>query len=314
MGSQHRRCAVIGAANIDIGGFAAGKLAMQDSNPGRIRLTAGGVGRNIACNLAQLGVEVELIAALGDDVFADVIRAGCAASGVGLSMALTAPEATSSAYLYISDHRGDMQLAVNDMEICARLTPEALRPRLKAINAMDAVILDANLPAETLAWLGPRLEPPIIADTVSTSKAVRLKPILPWLRALKPNAIEAEALTGIAISDTTSTWMNAQALANAGVDRVFITLGAMGVCCGDAVQALRLRSATPQLASATGAGDAFTAALAWAELKGLCLRDAAIAGLAASAIAVESVSAVNPDLSEGALIARMAHIREVCAV
>ena len=54
---SHLRCAVVGAANIDIGGFPQGRIALQDSNPGRVILSAGGVGRNIACNLARLGVE-----------------------------------------------------------------------------------------------------------------------------------------------------------------------------------------------------------------------------------------------------------------
>ena len=72
--AEKARCAVVGAANIDIGGFPLGRLSLRDSNPGRITLSAGGVGRNIACNLARLGVETRLIAALGTDAFADLIR------------------------------------------------------------------------------------------------------------------------------------------------------------------------------------------------------------------------------------------------
>ena len=73
------RCAVVGAANIDIGGFPSGRMAIQDSNPGRIALSTGGVGHNIACNLARLGVETRLVTALGADAFADIVRAepGC---------------------------------------------------------------------------------------------------------------------------------------------------------------------------------------------------------------------------------------------
>ena len=117
MGERHPRCAVIGAANIDIGGFPAGRLAMQDSNPGRVRLSAGGVGRNIACNLSRLGVETHLVAALGTDGFADLVRADCARAGVLTDLAFTFDGAASSAYLFIADADGDMQLAVNDMEI-----------------------------------------------------------------------------------------------------------------------------------------------------------------------------------------------------
>ena len=47
--------AVIGSANMDIGGYPEGPLAAGDSNPGRVRLSVGGVGCNIARNLALLG-------------------------------------------------------------------------------------------------------------------------------------------------------------------------------------------------------------------------------------------------------------------
>jgi pseudouridine kinase len=46
---------IIGGINIDIEGAPFKKLKYQDSNPGKIRLSYGGVGRNIAENLARLG-------------------------------------------------------------------------------------------------------------------------------------------------------------------------------------------------------------------------------------------------------------------
>ena len=48
------RFVVIGGANVDIMGIADQALRPQDSNPGTIRTTLGGVGRNIAENLARL--------------------------------------------------------------------------------------------------------------------------------------------------------------------------------------------------------------------------------------------------------------------
>ena len=302
------RCAVVGAANIDIGGFSAGRLSMRDSNPGKIRMSAGGVGRNIACNLARLGVDTQLIAALGGDAFADVIRRDCAAAGVGLERALVFEDAASSAYLFIDDAGGDMQLAVNDMGICDSLTPEALAPCVETLNAMDAVILDCNLSAGTLTWLSNALTVPLIADAVSAAKAGRLAGALPRLRCLKPNALEAEALTGEAVHGEASARRAAEALVEAGVARVFITLGERGVCCADSGQTLLIPGAPIRLVNATGAGDAFTAALAWAELRGLGLRDSAVAGLAAASIATEATLAVNPDMSEANLLERIERI------
>ncbi len=310
MGEGRLRCAVIGAANIDIGGFPAGRLSMQDSSPGKVRLSAGGVGRNIACNLAQLGIQTRLIAPLGTDSFADIVRADCARAGVDTSLCLTFEGKASSSYLFIADAGGDMQLAVNDMGICDRLTPEALQGILPELNAMDAVVLDANLPAATLEYLAKRLDVPLVADAVSTAKAPRLLGAMGKLTAVKPNAIEAETLTGIPVHGPDSAARAAARLVELGARRAFITLGERGVCCADGGGTLFLPGGAVRMVNATGAGDAFTAALTWALARGCGLRDCAAAGLAAASIAVESMETVSPEISEQAVRARMALIAD----
>jgi len=301
-----KRCAVVGAANIDIGGFPRGRVALQDSNPGRIVLSAGGVGRNIACNLARLGVETHLVAPLGTDAFADIVRSDCARARVDTGLCYTFPGAASSSYLYIADLNGDMQMAVNDMDICLRMTPEALSDRLDALNAMDAVVLDANLPEESITWLAAQVRAPLIADAVSAAKARRLLGALPGLHMLKPNALEAEALTGLPVHDSATAGAAARRLVEMGVRQVCITLGERGACCADGRGVRYMPGMPVQLTNATGAGDAFTAALVWAGLGGRSLIDAVRAGMAAAALTVESEQTVNPKLSEGALLKRMA--------
>ena len=302
------RCAVVGAANIDIGGFPQGRIALQDSNPGRVLLSAGGVGRNIACNLARLGVETHLVAPLGTDAFADILRADCARAGMDTRLCFTFPGAASSAYLFIADINGDMQLAVNDMDICLRLTPQVLTERIDALNAMDAVVLDANLPEESIAFLAERLRPPLFADAVSAAKARRLLPALPRLQAVKPNALEAEALTGLPVHDQPTAEAAARRLVAMGAAGACITLGERGVCCANRASARFLAGTPVQMINATGAGDAFTAALVWATLRGMDLFEAARAGMAAAALAVESGDTVNPAMSEEALRQRMAKL------
>ena len=302
------RCAVVGAANIDIGGFPQGRIALQDSNPGRVLLSAGGVGRNIACNLARLGVETHLVSPLGTDAFAGFLRADCARAGVDTRLCFTFPGAASSASLFIADINGDMQLAVNDMDICRRMTPEALAGRVDALNAMDAVVLDANLPEASIAFLAEQLRPPLFADAVSAAKARRLLPALPRLQAVKPNALEAEALTGLPVRDRPTAEAAARRLVEMGAAGACITLGERGVCCADR-GSLRFMAGMPvQMINATGAGDAFTAALVWARLNRMNLFQAARAGMAAAALAVESAETVNPAMSEEVLRRKMLEI------
>ena len=300
--------AVVGAANVDIGGFPAGRVIAGDSNPGRVRTSMGGVGRNIACNAARLGLQTELVTALGGDASAELIRADCARTGVGLSHALCFPEESTSTYLFIADGAGDMALAVNDMGIYGRMTVERLSPLLDALNGAALVVLDANLPTETLAFLAERCTVPVLADAVSAAKAERLRGAMPWLHAVKPNRLEAELLTGVAVTDGDSARRAAEALLGMGARRVFLTLGAQGVCCADEDGAMLLPIAKARVRNATGAGDAFTAALAWSTVKGLPLRATALAGLAAAGIAAEAMETVSGEMSEALLMERMNEI------
>ena len=198
-----------------------------------------------------------------------------------------------------------MQLAVNDMDICLRMTPEALSGRIDALDAMDAVVLDANLPEETLAFLARRLRVPLLADAVSAAKARRLLPTLPRLQVIKPNALEAEALTGLPVHDRPTALAAARRLVEMGAAGACITLGERGVSCATGDEARFMAGMPVQMINATGAGDAFTAALAWARLSGMNLFEAARAGMAAAALAVESEETVNPALTEEALRRRM---------
>ena len=64
---------VVGGANMDICASPANALTMHDSNPGSVVTSPGGVARNIAENLARLGVDARLIAAVGADYHGDLL-------------------------------------------------------------------------------------------------------------------------------------------------------------------------------------------------------------------------------------------------
>ena len=286
---EARRVTVVGGANTDICGRPSHALVRHDSAPGRVSVTHGGVGRNIACDLARLGVRTRLVTALGDDGFGASVREGCRSCGVDMSLTRIVPGARSPVYLYLSDEKGEMDAAVSDMELMAALTPAYLRSRLDEIDDADAVVLDGNLPAETIAFLCEKLRAPIIADPVSTAKATRFAPVLGRLAAIKPNLLEARALTGKQSPEDC-----AEALLRSGVGSVFLSLGAKGLLAASGEERVLLPCEKAELVSATGAGDAATAAIVWATVRGLGLAAAARAAVMAGAIAAASEEASPP--------------------
>lgn len=297
---------VVGGMNMDIGGRPYKKLVAKDSNPGAVRMSPGGVGRNIAHNMSLLGLDVRLLTAFGDDVYAQKLAAVCGELGIDISQSPVIPGGHTSTYLFVNDESGDMQLAVSDMDIYDHLTPQVLQSRRQLLDGSQVVVLDTNLPAETVAWVAENCRAPIFADPVSTAKAEKLRPVLGRLHTLKPNRIEAELLSGVAISDDASLRRAADALLETGLHRVFISLGADGVFAADrSGQVLHLPAPEGNIVSTTGCGDSFMAALAWAYLQGSDLERSARAGLAASIITMASADTINPAMSEEALLAHL---------
>ncbi len=283
---------VFGGINMDIWGRPEKALVPKDSNPGAVTLRPGGVGRNIAHDLRLLGLEVSLVAAIGGDVYASAISESCRALGIDLSLAPVFPQRRSSTYLYISDEKGEMQLAVSDMDICSALTAEyaaAILPKLQA----KAIVVDTNIPEGTIRYICDNSSIPVYADPVSTAKAAKLLPVLHRLSAIKPNALEAEALTGERDPERA-----ARALVEKGVKRAFISLGSQGMIAADESQLLRLPIPPTRLVNVTGAGDAAMAAIVLSGIKGLGLRETAELALRAGSITCGSESPNTEELKE----------------
>ena len=292
---------VVGGVNMDIGGRPCGKLVPADSNPGQVRMSLGGVGRNIAHNLALLGADVRMLTAFGDDMNAQRIAASCGELGIDISQCLTVPGAATSTYLFIADEHVDMALAVSDMDIYNHVTPAFLAGRAKLLQNAQLIVADTNIPAESLAWLAENIRLPIFADPVSTAKAEKLRPVLGKLHTLKPNRLEAELLSGVAITDQASLDGAVDTLLATGLRRVFVSLGADGVYAADHRERLHVPCCPGTLVNATGCGDAAMAAIAWAYLEGTGLADT----MAAGAIAMESAETSNPAMGAEKLKERM---------
>ena len=297
---------VVGGVNVDIGGRAFAPLVSADSNPGRVSVSLGGVGRNIAHNMSLMGLDVRLLTAYGDDLHGERVAASCSGLGIDLSHALRVSGGTTSTYLYLSDPAGEMALAVSDMSICDKITPAYLAANLPILQNAQVIVADTNIPAETLQYLAEAVTVPLFVDPVSTAKAEKLRPILSHIHTLKPNRLEAELLSGVQITNRADMEKAADALIAMGVHRMFISLGADGVFAAMGNQKLWLPNIPGRMVNTTGCGDAFMAALVWAYLEGSDLETTAKAGLAAGSIALESPETINPKMSVLALKTRMA--------
>lgn len=295
--SEQRYVAVVGAVNMDICGRPRKKLIFRDSNPGTVRLTPGGVGRNIAHDLRLLGEPVRFFTVFGDDQNGAALHESCARLGMDLSCAQTLPGVFTSSYLYITDERGEMQLGLNDTDSSARITPDYLSGHLDVINGAAVVVAEGNLPAETLQWIGEHVTPPLFVDPVSVTKAERLRGMLRRIHTFKPNITEGANLTGESEPEQIVSTLLEQ-----GVRRVFLSMGSMGILAGEGTERVMLPCLPTRLVNTTGGGDAVMAALVWAHLHDRDLRETVLCALRAGRCAAEYDGTNNPELSAKLLL------------
>lgn len=287
---------------MDLTGQAGVAMRTGDSLPGQVRASAGGVGRNIAEALARLGRFTKLIAALGDDGFAEDIVRQTSVAGVDLRATLRVPEQTTSTYLSVLDTAGEMQLAINDMGLVEALTAKVLFERWRDLEDAMAWVVDANLSEEALAYLFENAPAhiPICAEPVSAIKAAKLTPWLSRIQLLKPNRMEAAALTGLAENSPAEDFT--AALHDLGVGRVVISLGEDGVLGSDAAGEQFAQPIYPvTIKSVTGAGDTLMAALVDTYLAKMPLSKSLPWAQAAASLSLQSDRAIHPGLCEAAV-------------
>lgn len=300
--SEEAYVLVIGGAAMDISGYPHKTLRLEDSNPGSMKTTMGGVGRNIGENLARLGVNVKMLTALGDDVYGHKILNACEELGMDLSNAIMLKDENTATYMAIMDEQGDMKVAISNMGIIERIDIELIRKNEKLIRNAAVVVIDTNLDQKVIEYIGSEFKDcPIFVDTVSTAKAEKLRRVIGALHTIKPNKLEAGLLSGIDIRSDEDLLKAKQWFIDQGVKQVFISLGKEGVLFADDNHAEIKTVKAVEMISATGAGDAFMAGLVYGYLNQMTMAETVDFAQAMSALTVSSDLTIHPEMSESVI-------------
>jgi pseudouridine kinase len=289
----------IGGAIIDRKYELHGPLVHGSSNPGHGVVTHGGVARNIAENLARLGVSVGLAAALGHDEKGKAILATLLERGVDTSPMIIMPDHPTGEYIAILEAgTRELALAVVAMDDAEQSLAAALPSVLQNVNGARWVFADGNLPKHAMQHVinAAREQDFLLAvDAVSVVKAMRLPERHEGIDILFLNADEAAAILH---ADPSSPLGLAKALAARGAQQVVVTAGSAGAFFVDAHGAGHVLALKADVADVTGAGDCLVAATLWRLSCGDVLHDALRWGVLAAGLTVESTKSVRPDLSE----------------
>ena len=281
---------------MDISAALTAPFVPADSVPGQVTLGCGGVARNIAHNLRLMGHEVKFVSAFGGEIFGEMCWRECQAIGLDLTLSERCEGMRNGLYLCVNDQSGEMRAAVADTEIISCITPEFLEARISDINRSKLVIADTNISTEAILYLIDHCTAPLLVDTVSTAKAPRIIKALQQsqtkrLHALKLNLQEAQAVTHCDTAKGAADWLTAM-----GVNQVYITLGSDGVYCSDGMCHERYKAIPTRVINTTGAGDAFIAGVAHAQMCQTPFPECAQTGLKAAHATLLSLQTVNPEI------------------
>ena len=240
----------------------------------------GGKGGNQAVACAQLGADVEMVGAIGDDAFGHGLRTLLEAesvghdhvvtveTGSGMSIATVDDEGDYSAVVVTGANATIMPTAIADMEIwigCDVLILQNEVPQTVNLAAAQS----AKKSGARVVWNAAPMRP----DELGLAALIDI---------LVVNAVEAEQFLGQAVKSLNDANKAAQAIAAGGISAV-VTAGAFGVAWADRDGASDAHPVEPVEHPQThGAGDVFTGALSVALGEGAALKESVIAANAAA--------------------------------
>lgn len=287
----------IGGACVDRSYRVQGAAVPGSSNPAvRALPLFGGVARNVSENLARLGIQTALLAAVGNDAAGGALIEELRSAGVNVDL-VKRTDGAPDEYAAILE-RGELALGAADMRAAESLGVDDLDRHWETVAGSAWLFAECNLSAGLLqACLARRsiARYRLAVDAVSAPKAQRLPARLDPIDVLFIN--EGEASSYLGAHAAASSEELAGALLARGARSVVLTCGDRGITCGDATALTHVPAARAQRICATGAGDALAAGTLWRLVAGDTLSRAVLTGAQLAALTLETDRSVRPDLS-----------------
>jgi len=265
----------------------------------------GGKGANQAVAAARLGADVTLIARLGRDVLGHEAAAAYQAEGIDTHYVVWDPEAPSGVALILVNPEGENVIAVAP-GANQNLSPVDVAAAESAFAQADCVLMQLEIPLETVmaaAEMAQRYGARVI---LNPAPAAHLPPaLLQFVDLLTPNRHEAALLAGLPDAhEERPDWSPLQGQLRRDALLV-VTVGQRGAyLCAAGQRPVLFEGYAVTSIDATGAGDAFNAALAVALGRGWTPAEALRYANAAAAISVTRAGA-QPSLATGAEVERL---------
>lgn len=300
---------VFGASVVDIFGFSKAVYRSYNSTPGSVKMSFGGVCRNIAENMARVGTNLKFISILGDDEMGKNMIAHSKEIGYDMEDSLILEGKSTPTYLAILDENGEMVSAIADMKSIDAMTTEFIDEKSKIIENAEYTILDADNPV-IMEYLLTKFKDKtkFVLDPVSAEKAGWVKHLIKYFHTIKPNRHEAEILAGFPITDDEDLIKASNWFLSLGIEKVFISLDADGIFYNDGGSCGKIKANDVEVINVTGAGDSFVAGMGYGYMNDMCIEDIVKFSISMSTITIAHEETIHPEMCLEAVLAKLKEI------
>lgn len=293
---------VIGVVFLDIKGFPFGSYDPRGTNLGDIVMTHGGVARNVAENLANLGENVDMITMVNDDALGHEMKNHLESAGVSLKNSIVTPQKGMGIWLAVFNESNDLTGSISQMP-----EPEAMEKAFfekgeEIIKSADTVVLEMDVSeklAERVIELCSLYNKKVYVIVANMSVILARRDLMYKTSCVILNEIEAGRLFDANLQHLTPDQMlsSARPLAEkAGIRQMVVTMGSNGCVYMDFDRQVfgHCPPIPTVVQDTTGAGDAFFSATVTALSHGKALEDAVRYGTKLASLTLSTPESVCP--------------------
>lgn len=293
--------AVFGSIFVDFKGFPFDKYLPTGRNVGDVKIVHGGVCRNVAENLANVGAPVSFVTMLENDGIGEEVRRRLTERGVDLKYAVTA-DMGMGLWLAVMDERGDLAGSVSRQPDFTSMENNVDQRGDEIVAACENIVLEVDMRAsiaEKVFALAEKHRKDVYVVVGNMSVILQKPEFLSKVKLFIMNEIEAGCLFGCEVERTNpaSVLQLVRREADArGIREIVVTLGDQGSVYYDAAsgESGHIPAQPTTLVDSTGAGDAFFSGTVAARSRGLSLGRAAQLGAQLAALTIRTDESTCP--------------------
>lgn len=291
-----KNVAVIGTIFVDYKGFSHVSYHAQGRNLGKVEIVAGGVGRNVAVNLAHLNVATWLAGTVDNDSIGREIKQKIHESGVNIACLKEVPQHGMGKWLAILDQEGNLMGSISQMPDESILQNEISPVLPKLLPNINALVLEIDLGFPLIQEVIERANKhqcQIYALPGNLSVIGQHFDLFQFLECFVCNKIEAESLMGKQGLDTADQMLAAMSVFKQQhkIKNFVVTMGERGAVYLDNNGSSGHQNAIiVDVIDTSGAGDSFFSAVVAAMIYGKTLAQAVALAAKVAALVVSQIA------------------------